>query len=73
MERRERILKRKKSMGRAASYSRISELAGTNVASIHQTLNGTESAIPINRERIMDEVEEALDVIEQERKLADAA
>lgn len=64
--RREQVLARKKRLGRAASYRRLAEITGTSVPPIHQTLNDKPSAIPIDRERILDEVEDALDQIERD-------
>lgn len=71
--RREQVLARKKRLGRAASYRRLSELTGTSVPSIHQTLNDKPSAIPIDRKRILGEVEDALDQIESEQSQKCAA
>ena len=54
-------------LGRPASYRRLADRIGTNFTSIHQTLTERPSAIPINRDRILDAVEDALQTIEAEQ------
>jgi len=63
-ERRRTALRRKEAMGRHASYTRICELVPSGRATVHAVLKGYERKFEIDRERILGNVEAALDTLE---------
>lgn len=60
-------LRRKERLGRAASYRILSERVGNvSAKTIHVVLNENESGMEINRERVLRDVNAALDQLEAE-------
>lgn len=64
----EMLLRRKLLLGLAASYRELGNKVGASQTAVRAVLTEQETGIEINRDRMLDDIERALDAIEAETK-----
>lgn len=68
MNRRQQALRRKKRMGRFASYRKLGRMTGDSQTTVRKVLEDLPSAIPVNREETLKDIEKALDELEAQAR-----
>lgn len=63
-----RALERKRRLGRDASYRRIAARAGISTTTIRRVLMNEPTAMPVDRSKVVREVNRAMDEIEAEER-----
>jgi chromosome condensin MukBEF MukE localization factor len=66
-------LERKQRFGKQLTYDRLSEAAGIPKTTVYVVLNERHTAIPIDREKVLKKVGDALNRLEREQALERAA
>ena len=69
------VLERKKRLGRRVTYTRIARIADLSQTTVYVVMNERQTGIPIDRGRVLEQIDDALDQIqeEQEKERAGAA
>ncbi len=66
MTRAQKLEERRRQLGRKATYRKLGERCSVTYSNIFRVLKEQETAFDFDRERIMDEIEAALDEIERQ-------
>lgn len=61
---RKALLRRKKRLGRSASYRKLGSMIGRNQSMVYRVLNGQDMPFNIGREQVLEDIKQALDEIE---------